>query len=209
VPKIYHITHVDNLAPIVASGGLISDAAMIARSGPAASIGMSSIKQRRLSLPVHFHPGTHVGDYVPFYFCPRSVMLYVIHRANNADLAYRGGQEPIVHLEADLHAVVDWATAARHRWAFTLSNAGAYYTQFCLSLTDLHQLDWAAIAATDFRSPAVKEAKQAEFLVHGFFPWTLVTTVGVCSPAIRARVAAVIAAGAHQPRVVVAKAWYY
>ena len=208
-PKIYHITHVDNLAAILAKGGLVSDAAMIARGGPAAPIGMSTIKQRRLSLPVPCHRGDHVGDYVPFYFCPRSIMLFVIHCANNAELAYRGGQEPIVHLEADLDDVVAWATKAGQRWAFSLSNAGARYAQFRGILGDLHQLDWAAMAATDFRAAAVKEAKQAEVLIHGFFPWTLVTAVGVHSTAIRTQAAAVIARDAHQPRVVVEKTWYY
>jgi len=33
-PKIYHITHVDNLASIIADDGLVSDAAMIARGDP-------------------------------------------------------------------------------------------------------------------------------------------------------------------------------
>ena len=52
-PKIYHITHVNNLPSIIAAGELISDAAMIQRGGPPAAVGMSKIKQRRLGLP-HF-----------------------------------------------------------------------------------------------------------------------------------------------------------
>ena len=75
---------------------------------------MSTIKQRRLRLPplVACHPpSTFVGDDAPFYFCPRSIMLFVIHRKNHPDLLYRGGQEPIVHLEADLHEVIAWAEA--------------------------------------------------------------------------------------------------
>ncbi len=91
---------------------------------------MNRIKQRRLSLPVSCHPGDAVGDYVPFYFCPRSVMLYIISRANHDDLAYRGGQRPIVHVQADLHSTIAWAEAQSKRWAFSLSNAGAYYTEF-------------------------------------------------------------------------------
>jgi hypothetical protein len=107
-PKLYHITHVDNLPAILTAGGLSSDAAMIAQGGPTASIGMGTIKQRRLGLPVKCHPGDHVGDYVPFYFCPRSIMLYLISCANHSEMTYRGGQQPILHLEADLQEVVKW-----------------------------------------------------------------------------------------------------
>src|SRR5207249_3526329 len=99
-PSIYHITHVDNLSRVAADAALWSDAVMVHRGGPAASIGMSAIKQRRLrELRVTSQPHTFVGEYVPFYFCPRSIMLYLIYMANHPELSYRGGQEPIVHLE--------------------------------------------------------------------------------------------------------------
>ena len=207
--KIYHITHVENLPAIIAAGGLRSDAAIVECGGPTASIGMGSIKQRRHNLPVKCYSGDTVGQYVPFYFCPRSIMLFVIHCQNHPDLAYRGGQGPIVHLEADLHDVVAWAGAASRRWAFSLSNAGAVYAHFSSSLGDLGQLGWTEIAATDFRSSAVKEAKQAELLVHGSFPWTLVNHIGVCSPDIASRALGAIAGAPHQPRVTVRKEWYY
>lgn len=124
-PKIFHICHVDRLASIVAAGGLLSDAAVVQAAVPGTVIGMNHIKQRRLQeLRLNSHPGLYVGQCVPFYFCPRSVMLFLIHR-QNADLAYKGGQGPIIHLEADLHATVAWANAQPRRWAFTLSNAGS------------------------------------------------------------------------------------
>lgn len=113
-PKIYHIVHADNLASIVADGFLWSDAVMVQRQGGTV-IGMGSIKQRRLGLPVSCHPGTHVGEYVSFYFCSRSIMLFVIHCANHPEPAYRGGQSPIVHLEADLQQIVRWAEANGQR----------------------------------------------------------------------------------------------
>ena len=117
-PKIFYITHVDNLRSIVAAGELLSDASMIVRGAPHAGIGMSTIKQRRLGLPVSCHANDHdhVGDYVPFYFCPRSIMLFVIHCGNHPDLTYRGGQAPIVHMQADLHAVVAWGRQHNRRW---------------------------------------------------------------------------------------------
>ena len=208
-PQIYHITHVDNVASIIAEGGLISDAAMVARGGPAAAIGMSTIKQRRLRLPVDCHPNDCVGDYVPFYFCPRSIMLFVIHRANHPDLTYRGGQDPIVHLEADLRRVVAWANGENRRWAFSLSNAGAVYARFRRTLAALSEIEWAAVAATDFRPASVKEGKQAEFLVHEAFPWRLVRRIGVRSAAVRSQVDRVLRGAAHRPPVEVLPDWYY
>src|SRR5262245_4913722 len=97
-PKLYHITHGRNLAGIIADGCLWSDAEMAGRGGPEAAIAMSKIKERRLKeLSVLCHPGTKVGQFVPFYFCPRSVMLYLLHMRNHPELSYREGQRPILH----------------------------------------------------------------------------------------------------------------
>ncbi len=209
-PKIYHITHVENLRAIIGGGGLVSDRAMIERGGPEHTIGMESIKQRRIErLEVSCHPETKVGDYVPFYFCPRSIMLYVIHRANNAELAYRGGQGPIVHLEADLQSVIEWAATNDRRWAFSLSNAGASYAEFCSTADELDQLNWDAIAATDFRGPDIKEGKQAEFLLHEEFPWSLVERVGVLSRTTQDLASGALASAGHRPPVVIEPAWYF
>lgn len=171
---------------------------------------MSAIKRRRIEeLVVSCHPDTKVGDYVPFSFCPRSVMLYVIHKANHPELTYRGGQEPIVHLEADLHRVIGWAAENGRRWAFSLSNAGARYAQFRSRVEDLAELDWTAIAATDFRPQEVKEAKQAEFLVYERFPFELIDRVGVLSAAIQDRTRRLIAGGRHLPVVEIHPDWYF
>ena len=136
-------------------------------------------------------------------------MLYVIHRANHPELAYRGGQDPIVHLEADLGAVVDWANANQRRWAFTLSNAGAAYAQFRAQVDLLHEVNWPAVQAHDFRSPDVKEGKQAEFLVHASFPWELVRRVGVRSQQVAQQVATALHGLTHRPPVEILTDWYY
>jgi hypothetical protein len=207
-PKIYHIVHVDNLASIVADGCLCSDAVMVQRQGGTV-IGMGSIKQRRLELPVSCHQGLRVGDCVPFYFCSRSIMLYVIHCANHPELAYRGGQQPIVHLECDLHRVVQWAAVNGRRWAFSLSNAGAFYTQFRAELAQLGEINWDAVSAADFRPADVKEAKQAEFLIQDSFPWHLVERIGVHSQAIAPRVSNAMQGAAHRPVIEIKRDWYY
>ena len=209
-PKIYHITHVDNLPGMVAERCLWSDAARIARGIGCALVGMSQIKERRLTeLAVRCHPGTMVGEYVPFYFCPRSIMLYLLHKGNHPELSYHGGQRPIVHLEADLGCTVSWADANGVRWAFSDGNAGARYPAFYNRLEDLDALDWAAISARDFRDPAIKEGKQAEFLLYGSFPWELVGRVGVNDRSMAEQVTRLLARAGHCPPVAVERSWYY
>jgi hypothetical protein len=199
----------DNLAAIIDDGCLRSDATLIATGRSTATIGMSTIKQRRLRLQVDCHPGTAVGDFVPFYFCPRSVMLYVIYRQNNSALEYRGGQAPILHLRSSIDNVVAWAERMGTHWAFSASNAGASYTTFSAIPAELDRLDWVAIANNQWQVPEVKEAKQAEFLVHGQFPWGLVDEVGVYDVAVQAKVTSILARSAHRPPVEVRRDWYY
>lgn len=207
-PKVYHILHVDRLPSVIADGGLLPDSVMRARAAGTV-IGMSRIKDDRLVKPVTPHPGTFVGEYVPFYFCPRSVMLYLIWRGNHPDLAYKGGQGPIIHLEADLHAVVQAATQAAKKWAFTASNAAAAYTKFLANLNRLSEIDWPSVNAQQWGAPDVKEHKQAEFLLHGSFPWTLVERIGVHSPRVRQRVLNALQHAQHRPPVAVLPTWYY
>jgi len=207
-PKIYHILHVDRLTSVIADGCLWCDAEIARRGHAGTTIGMNNIKQRRLNeLTLASHPGLYVGECVPFYFCPRSIMLYLIHRANHPELSYRGGQTPIIHLEADLSAAVAWADENGRRWAFTLSNAGAYYFEDRNNLTQLHELDWDAIQARDWQRK--KEGKQAEFLIEHSFPWQLVERIGVMNRTIYTQVVHALAGAAHQPPVEVRRDWYY
>jgi hypothetical protein len=206
-PKIYHIAHADRLPSIVADGFLWCDAEVIQRAPAGTTIGMSSIKQRRLvELQLDSHPDLHVGDCVPFYFCPRSVMLYLIHRQNQ-ELTYQDGQEPILHFEADLHTVVEWANAQSVRWAFTNSNAGSRYFEDYSDLAFLGKIDWNAVQASNW--VLCKEGKQAEFLLERCFPWNLVERIGVYSPAIYGQVMNALPKQGHRPLVEVCRNWYY
>ena len=206
-PKIYHIVHVDRLASIVADGALWSDAEVQHRAPPGTIIGMSDIKRRRLTKTLDSHPDLCVGDCVPFYFCPRSVMLYVIAMANHSELAYRGGQGPIVHLEADLHETVAWADRHERRWAFTSTNAAASYAEDYCDLEQLDEVDWNAVEARDWRQ--CRGRKQAEFLIERSFPWTLVRRVGVRSVSIHGQATEAMRAADHRPDVELRREWYY
>ena len=207
-PKIYHIVHVDRLPSIVADECLWCDREVARRAPPGTTIGMKSIKQRRLNeLRLSSHPALFVGDCVPFYFCPRSVMLYLIYQGNHAELTYGGGQGPIVHFEADLRTVVAWADAQARRWAFTLSNAGARYFEDRNDLGQLDEIDWNAVQARDWRQ--CKDGKQAEFLLELSFPWRLVERIGVQSRTIHTAAVNALPARGHRPPVEIRPEWYY
>ena len=102
-PKIYHIVHVDRLASIVNDEYIWCDAEVIRRGSAGTNIGFSKLKTRRLARSLDSIPGLTGGSCVPFYFCPRSPMLFIYERKNHPELTYFGGQEPIIHLEFDLH----------------------------------------------------------------------------------------------------------
>lgn len=208
-PKLYHIVHVDKLAAIAADGFLFSDAIMAQRPDKGTVIGMNNIKARRLNeLRLSSYPDVFVGQCVPFYFCPRSVMLFLIHR-KNPELAYKGGQQPIVHLVSDLNATVEWAEANDRRWAFALSNAGSYYFEDRRDLGQLDEINWTAVQTNQWGGSPTKEQKQAEFLIEDRFPWQLVEEVGVFNQATGQRAVQAIAQVEHRPSVYVRPAWYY
>ena len=202
-PAIYHITRCDNLVGIRREGGLWSDAKMSAKGLVTTSIGYSHIKARRLRHPVTVAAGGTLGDYVPFNFCPRSVMLFVVSRGHPD---YSGGQESVVHLVSSMSAV----QATGRRWFFTDQHADLGYSQQYEDPAHLDQVDWAVMARRQWGGNAdVKEKRQAEFLVHEFCPWEVIQAIGVIDEGMAKVVSKAMVGAAHQPRIVVKRDWYY
>ncbi|MBN2375274.1 MAG: DUF4433 domain-containing protein [Sedimentisphaerales bacterium] len=208
-PKIFHITHISNLDSIVKDKFLWSDKKRIDLGRECEIVGMTEIKRRRLEVhEVNCHSNTKVGEYVPFNFCPRSVMLYILFKGNHPDITYRQGQEQIVHLQADLKTSVVWADNNDVRWAFSDRNAGMYFAQFYKDIANLDKINWSAVRATVFRDMLVKEEKQAEFLVHESFPWQLIEKIGVYNNRSKVQVIAMLG-NSISPRISVERQWYY
>ncbi len=207
--RIYHIVHKDRLASIMAHGFLWSDAGARQRNCAGTTIGMTNIKKRRVTNNLSSCPGLSVGQCVPFYFCPRSVMLYLLYKGNHPDVTYQGGQTPIVHLVSDMHTTTEWAETNGLRWAFTLSNAGSRYFEDRSDYAALGEINWQAVAMNIWTDELVKEGKQAEFLVEERFPWNLVHKIGVCTQAVGEDVMRQLSGQTHRPAVQVVPAWYY
>jgi hypothetical protein len=202
-PAIYHITHVDNLPRIVADGRLWSDAQRIARGLASTNIGYSHIKERRMKRPVLVAAGGTLGQYAPFNFCPRSVMLYVLSQGHQD---YSGGQSPIIHLVSSIQTAV----ATGRPWFFTDRHADLGYAQQFASLDALEKIDWQVMPLRQWGgNTETKEKRQAEFLLHDWCPWTAITGIAVISDTIAEQVQRVLMGSDHRPQVTVRRDWYY
>lgn len=204
---IYHITHIANLAGIIEADGLWCDKLASERGNPKVSTAHMDIKTRRARRLVPVAAHGMLQDYVPFYFAPRSPMLYAIHTGFVE--GYNEGQKPILHLASS----VEFASSLKKPWCFTDGHAVMDYTLFFEDLGDLQQIDWVVMRSQYWNDtqeePDRKRRRQAEFLVHEFFPWDAVRFIGVYNEVIKKEVAAVVGAARHQPEVQVKRAWYY
>lgn len=200
---IYHITHADNIANIAREGRLWCDTQRIARGFANTNIGYTHIKERRMRHPVSVAAGGTLGNYVPFNFCPRSVMLYVVSQGHEN---YREGQQSIVHLVSSIDAI----RATGRTWLFTDRHADLGYANQYDTLDKLGEVDWAVMPLRQWGGDQeVKEKRQAEFLVHDWCPWEAIEVIGVIDQAVATRVEAALAGADHRPRVVVHRGWYY
>jgi hypothetical protein len=204
---IYHITHLGNLPNIIRDGGLWCDRVVMEQKLAYVSIAHQHIKERRAQKQVPCAPGGTLADYVPFYFAPRSPMLYVINKGGVE--GYTGGQRPIVHLVSSAEAVL----AAGLPFAFTDGHAEMDISRFFADLSDLSKIDWN-IMVSRYWNDTIKDGdrkrrRQAEFLTHQFFPLALVEGIGVINQSMAGPVSALLQPLAQKPTITVEPAWYY
>ncbi|MCP4356010.1 MAG: DUF4433 domain-containing protein [Proteobacteria bacterium] len=209
-PKIYHITHIDNLSGIINNNALYSDEIIKEHNPTYNNVGMNHIKKFRLEEKlVTCNPNTTVGQYAAFYLCPRTVMLFIIYKRNNPDMSYMDGQEPILHLQFDMHKVIEWANASNLDWAFSDCNAANALANFYNNTDNLSEINWEAIQSNNFSNPDIKTGKQAEFLVHRHIPWGLVEKIGVINESYKNRVENILEEMLEKPIIEVEREWYF
>jgi ssDNA thymidine ADP-ribosyltransferase, DarT len=205
---IYRLVHIDNLAACLVRGGMYAPNHTPADGRAYRTIHREDIQEGRRTREVPKGPRGTVHDYVPFYFGPRSVMLYQLQTGWVA--GYQEGQAPLVHLVSTCQAVADEGLG----FVFTDGHGLARFTAWYDKLRDLAQVDWDAAYAAQWNDtaeePDRQRRKQAEFLVHRMCPWSLLTEVGVYNEAAGDRVEATLRAhGAGALPVRVRSEWYY
>ncbi|SFE59999.1 protein of unknown function [Alteribacillus iranensis] len=75
---LYHITDYKNLPSIFEKGVLVAHSQVTFKKISYSDIAYGHIQDRRSSTRVQASPYGMLHDYVPFYFAPKSPMLYAI-----------------------------------------------------------------------------------------------------------------------------------
>ncbi len=131
-------------------------------------IGNAELIEKRTTHTVPIPPGGSLGDYVPFYFTPWSIMLYNIKTGYNG--VPRLDNREVVIMVSSLHRL----SQLRRQFVFTNSHAYGAEAEFFSDLKDLDQIDWALLRSKNFKNdpedPGKKGRYQAEALVHRHLP---------------------------------------
>lgn len=205
---LYHITHINNLTSILNTGGLIANSRLRQQQTNYIDIAHEHIQDRRATTKVPCSAGGSLHDYVPFYFAPRSPMLYAIHK-QNVD-GYNGGQQPIIHLVSEAYTI----KASGLKFAFTDGHAIMAYSDFYQELSDLQSvIDWKLMKSKYWANtpddPNRKWRRQAEFLVYEYCPWNLIQEIGVINSTIRQQIQQILTNFNLQTPVNIYSSWYY
>lgn len=159
---VYRITHIANLEFILQNGIFATN--NFQPDSPHVFIGDHGLTQRRAEKVVPLPDAGTLGDYIPFYFGKRSPMLYTINKRGKI------AQEKIIYLLVKLSSL----QRENCECCFTDGHAYQKLTRFFNNFTDLDQLDWESIKASDWRNtpdnPDRTRRKSAELLVRNHVP---------------------------------------
>jgi hypothetical protein len=202
-----HFTHVDHI-PMIIEHGLLSDSKAQTAGMLLTEVGHRGIKARRRTRPVPVGPGGAIGDYAPFYFAPRSPMMYVIHRGGVP--TYDGGTDHLVYLVTTVERLAELGLFL----VFTDRNAALKVAGFTEAMAQLdHFLDWALMGDERWSNtpeePDRKERRMAECLAYERVPWEAFTTVAVKTEECAERASKIIAGLGKCTPVDVRPDWYF
>jgi ssDNA thymidine ADP-ribosyltransferase, DarT len=209
---VYHFTHLDNLPALLREGALLADVDL-PRSLLATDVGDPGVKSARRRRRVPIAPGGVVADYVPFYFAPRSPMLYRIacdHR-DQVPNRYDAGEDPLVYLVSS----IDRIAASGAAWLATDGNAAAAVSHFTRAVDRLPTfIDWPLMTeriwANDTADPDRQRRRMAELLVHRRLSLSALAGFATKTTETRRRVrTGLAAAGRTGDYVAVRPDWYY
>lgn len=192
---------------IFMEGALLCDRLCQASNLTTRDIAYRDLKRRRARTVVEGGPQGSLADYVPFYFGPRSPMLY----------AYKCGQVTNRPENQDeiIYFVTSVETVCRHGLPFVFSDGHpvAEPKAFYDDLAMLSQVDLSLMREQYWHDtkddPDRKRRRQAEFLVWERVPLGIISYLATRTAQKLEDVAEIVREHAVQLRCIVRPRWYY
>jgi hypothetical protein len=204
MPTIFHFTDIDNLGAILNCGALRCH-----RDAPTeVEVGNVEIKASRKNRHVRCGPGGMVGDYVPFYFAPRSPMMYVISKGSVQGVSMDLSR--LIYFVSSTEAVYNAGLPC----VYSDGNAAVLITQFYEDLAMLAtRVDLPLMKETMWSStaedPDRMRRRMAEFLVHERLPLELVDSIVVRTKQAREAVVSLAETMGKDVKTTVRPGWYF
>lgn len=199
---LYHMTHITNLPSILKCGGLQAHAAMQVNHLQHQDIANQDVQVRREKTKIPVGKGGILHDYVPFYFAPRSPMLYYLHKQQLQ-------QEDIFYFMTSVASIEEAALD----FVFTDAHAIRRLTNFYTDPIYLDQIDWQVMMSNYWHDidedMSRKARRQAEFLVHQEVPLSACLGFAVFNEQAKAKLEKVLQDSGSVLQVAVRRHFYY
>lgn len=201
---IFRIVHRDNLPWIVDYGVHCRSGGM--HNPNYVDIGNPDLIGKRSDRLVIIPPRGTLSDYVPFYFTPRSPMLYI--KTGYGGIRQRTNDE-IVILVSSLFKIRTYPL----RFLFTDRHAYVPTAVFYNDLDDLSVVDWDILRRSDFKRDMNDLGKferyQAEALIHHHVPIDALLGIACANDAAVAQVRLHLAQTNATLKVLAKPEWYF
>ncbi|WP_052542093.1 DarT ssDNA thymidine ADP-ribosyltransferase family protein, partial [Cryobacterium roopkundense] len=209
--RIYHVTHISNLAAILASGGLLADASDALEARPAVDVSAADVREARRAAALPGENGLVIADYVPFFLSPNARVWDAIRaRSGDARLvlnAHGSDAYDFVIFVSTVKKVVDAHAATNDDFpaAVAVADGDAAHASTRVVSTSEGVDRMLVRLRSDLDSDALLTA---ELLVQETFPLELVTLLGVANDRVRDAVREILKASTYRPKVAVYPPWF-
>ena len=218
--RVYHLTHISNLAAILQEGSLLANDAL--RTRPIVDISAPATRDARREARVA-DGGRSVAEYVPFFLSPNATIWEDI-RAENADPrlardAHGSAAFDFVMLVSTVKKIQDGladrastgaattdeaASFAPHVVVVTNSDAAGTLTRFGATTAAAERMLQTLRAEADGEM-----ILEAELLVPDAVPMELITLIGVSNDNVREKVRGILKTSSFTPKVAVYPPWFH
>jgi hypothetical protein len=200
--RLFRMTHMDNIPHLLSHG-------ITHRNSPNANsnympIGDNSLIRTRDEFIIP--NGRKLGDFIPFYFGPRSPMLYVMQRGYNG--VTKADPNEIVYCVSNVRLIIETGNEILFTNGHAIDSLTDYFDRNNLMAIDeivksedVYSKFWKSTEDTD-----LKRKKEAEFLVLGDLPLNVISGFIVYSENTKN---VLMEYGIHERQVFVSEKYYF